>query len=312
MRLPKTAIFVLAALALGACAAPAAIQSTFDTAKTNAPAAGGTAAAPGAGAPGAAPAVRAAAPQSAASVNSSNAQSAPAELSDSSLPPLDRMIVATVNLSETATNAVDAERRAEAIAERIGGYIGSSNVRDVDGRRQATVTLRIPSAQLAEALVALRAVGDRVTEESQSTQDVTDQYTDVQSNIRNLQASETRILSLMDKATTIEQILTLERELTNVRGQIERLQGRQRVLENQADMATVSLQITEPVSVPRENWAPGEAFAQALGALTYVGQRLLVLAIWLVVFAPLYGIPLLGAAWWLRRQRPNRLPEAAA
>src|SRR5581483_9930731 len=116
---------------------------------------------------------------------------------------------------------------------------------DVDGGRQATVTLRIPSANLSAALAELRAVGERVTQENQSTQDVTADYTDVQSNIRNLQASETQILSLMDRATTVDQILALQRELTNVRGQIERLQGRQRVLENQTALATITLQISE-------------------------------------------------------------------
>src|SRR5205085_1037344 len=112
------------------------------------------------------------------------------------------------------------------------------------------------------------------------------------------QATEARLLSLMEKSTTLDQTLVLQRELTNVRGQIERLQGRQRALENQSDLATISLRITEPLTAPRPvEWTPALTFAQALAALTRIGQGLLVLVIWLGVFAPAYGIPIALVIW---------------
>ena len=70
-----------------------------------------------------------------------------------------------------------------------------------------------------------------MTTEASGSQDVTEEYVDLGANLRNLQASESAILKLMDKATQIQDVLALQRELTNVRGQIERIQGRKTYLE---------------------------------------------------------------------------------
>ena len=161
------------------------------------------------------------------------------------MPPLDRMVVANVNLTVSVAQAVEAARTAEGIATRYGGFVAGSSIRDTDRNREATVTLRIPSTSLQEALSELRSIGRKVTEETRTTQDVTDQYTDVQSSLRNLQATEARLLSLMERAGRMDEILTLQRELTNIRGQIERLEGRRRVLENRADLATIVMRLTE-------------------------------------------------------------------
>src|SRR5207245_11159999 len=84
------------------------------------------------------------------------------------------------------------------------------------------------------------------TGETSGSQDVTDEYVDLDSNLRNLQASESAILKLMDRATQIQDVLSLQRELTNVRGQIERIQGRKTYLERRSDMATITLSLRLP------------------------------------------------------------------
>ncbi|MEA2642340.1 MAG: hypothetical protein QOF51_3734 [Chloroflexota bacterium] len=315
MRLPAFVLMGLLSLAavLSACGpAPGSQQVSSDSLRAAAPPAGAPNAAGGIGA--GALTQRSAANTSATSGQPVSAQTQP----DVALPPLDRMIVATVNLSINAQNAVEAERQAESVAARYGGFVGSSNVRDVDGVRQATVTIRIPTARFTDALAELRGIGERVTDETRSTQDVTEEYTDVQSNVRNLQSTEARILSLMEKTTTLEQTLQLQRELTNVRGQIERLQGRQRVLESQSDLATIALRITEPVvpAPPRNERTLSETLAltlaQSVAALEHSVQGLLVVGIWVAVFSPLYGIPALAIAWWLRRPRPAASASPAA
>src|SRR5205085_6052703 len=99
------------------------------------------------------------------------------------------------------------------------------------------------------ALSDLRGLG-KVTTETSGSQDVTDEYVDLGANLRNLQASETAILKLMDKATQIQDVLALQRELTNVRGQIERIQGRKTYLERRTDMATITVALRLPAPPP--------------------------------------------------------------
>jgi hypothetical protein len=236
--------------------------------------------------------------------------SAGAGAPDAQLPRLDRMVISTVNLTVLVDNAVDAARRAEQLAEKYGGFVGNSAVRDVNGTREATLTLRVPTRSLNDALAELRASGRRVTDETRSTQDVTEEYTDVESNLRNLRATETQILALMERANRIEEIINLQRELTNLRGQIERLEGRRRLLENRADLATISARFTESTVARGTDPNPLDAFAEAWAALGRVALRLAVVAIWLVVFSPLYGLPL-AVIWWAVRHRSAR-PRPAA
>lgn len=239
------------------------------------------------------------------------ASSGGSSFAEASIPRLDRMVIANVNLSVSVDNAVQAARAAERVAERYGGFVGNSNVRDVDGVREATVTLRVPSHSLPDALAELRDIGRKVTDESRTTQDVTEEFTDVESSLRNLRATEAQLLAFMERATKMEDILALQRELTNLRGQIERLEGRRRVLENRADLATVAMRLLEPPSVtPRDGWAPQETFAEALAALARLGQGAGTVAIWLAVFSPIYAIPLL-IVWWLSRGRVGRAPVNA-
>jgi Domain of unknown function (DUF4349) len=231
---------------------------------------------------------------------------------DAAIPPLDRMVIANVNLSLAVDNAIDGARLAERIAERYSGFVAGSNIRDNDGGREASLTIRVPSSRLSEALSDLRGVGRRVTDESRTTQDVTEEYTDVDSNIRNLRATEAQILALMERATKVEEVLTLQRELTGIRGQIERLEGRRRVLENRSDFATIAMKLVEPITAPRpDGWNPTETVALAVAALGRFAERLGTAVIWLLVFIPVYG-PIVVAGRWLARRRRTTTPPAAA
>ncbi len=252
---------------------------------------------------------------------SSSAASAPASAgggrsssgaAEAAIPPLDRMVIANVNLSVSVDNAVEAARLAERTVERYGGFVAGSTVRDSDNGREANVTVRVPSARLSEALSDLRGIGRKVTDEARTTQDVTEEYTDLDSNVRNLRATEAQLLALMEKATKMDEVLVLQRELTGIRGQIERLEGRRRVLENRSDLATIAMKLVEPVAAARpDGWSPLETAAQALAALARFAERAGTVAIWLVIFIPIYG-PVALLAWWMARRARAARPTASA
>src|SRR5260370_11222615 len=139
--------------------------------------------------------------------------------------------------------------QARQIAPRGGGFVSASNTRvekvgDQD-RMVADLTLQVRSDAADATLSDLRNLG-KVTTETSGSQDVTEEYVDLTSNLRNLQASESAILKLMDKATQIQDVLALQRHLTNLRGQIERIQGRQTYLERPSDIATITFYLRLP------------------------------------------------------------------
>jgi hypothetical protein len=228
------------------------------------------------------------------------------------------MIIRTAQLTVEVGDMESALAQARAIAARGGGFVSASSTRvekvnDQD-RTVADLTLQIRSDAADSALSDLRALG-KVTTEASGSQDVTEEYVDLDSNLRNLQASEAAILKLMDKATQIQDIVSLQRELTNIRSQIERIQGRKRFLERRSDMATITLALRlPPVEGSRPSsgaWDPASVaqrgWQASLTVLRGVADVLIVAVAfswWLVPFVAL------GAYIWIQRRRPTT-PAAA-
>jgi hypothetical protein len=239
---PAAAQPAIGAPALVGAPVPAAVPAASGVAATSA---SGVAASSGAG-----PAAAADAQRSAAAVSGGQPASA---LPDTSAQILDRMVIRTAQLGVEVSDMEQALAQVRAIASRGGGFVSASNthierVNDQD-RTVADLTLQVRSDSADQALSDLRSLG-KVTSETSGSQDVTDEYVDVDSNLRNLQASEAAILKLMDRATQIQDVLALQRELTNVRGQIERIQGR-------TDMATISISLRLPPVQASETTASG-------------------------------------------------------
>lgn len=209
----------------------------------------------------------------------------------------------------SATIEVDSLERAvesvRALADAHGGYVANSVVHARDGRhRTATVQLRVPSDRLDRALGGLTPLGRLETLEITS-QDVGDEYVDVQARISNARTLEDRLLRLIERRTgKLEEILRAERELARVREAIERLEARRRFLEGHTTMSTLSVTLREPAPVLDRTWtammggAARQAWrhfwelcatvVEALGILVPLGVLVLV------------GVAVARRAGWLR------------
>ena len=229
------------------------------------------------------------------------------------LPSADRMIIRTVNMTIAVQDVQEAFRLAERIANEQGGLIAGSQLRQDGERMTATLTIRVPSdsATYQETLTRLRAIAERVVDEQAQAQDITEEYVDIEARLRNLQASEQSLLALLQRATSVEDILQVQRELTNVRGQIEQIQGRKQALERRADMATITLTIREAGAFARTGWSPGDTVTEAIRALGQAARALATLGIWLLIFSPIWGGFLLGL-WLLGRFLRRRVGRRRA
>ncbi len=220
---------------------------------------------------------------------------------------LDRKITRNANLELTVENVLDAVQKVEDIATSAGGFVSNSNLsvtdsQDGDTIQTATVKIRVPADSYTEVMGKLRAVAKEVRSESSDTQEVTEEYTDLQARLRNLQATEQRYLDLLSRATSINDILSLEDRLTNARGQIEQVQGRINVLDDLTDLATISVRLALPAVATTEEESQGwvqEAWSESWNAsrdvLVVVGS----IAIATVVFLPWFIVPtVIGLAFW--------------
>jgi hypothetical protein len=154
----------------------------------------------------------------------------------------------------------DISSAVQASTERVaalGGYASGSKRSGTGEDLQATGTFRIPSAQWDAALNALRSIGEVLDEET-ATDDVTTQVVDLGARIRNLQVTEQALQQIMDRATGIKDVLTVQDQLTTTRGEIEQLTSEKAHLEEQAAWST----ITATFSLPPE---PAVVVAQTTG-----------------------------------------------
>jgi uncharacterized protein YebE (UPF0316 family) len=232
--------------------------------------------------------------------------------SDANLPSattIDRMIIKTGSLSLVVK---DVKQSVEAIvkyAVQHGGFVVSSNIEERNSAPYATVTVRILSDQFDAGVKDIKAMGE-VKNETVNGQDVTEEYVDLDSQLKNLQAAETQFLSIMQRAIKIEDILAVQRELTTVRGRIEGLQGQMKYLKESARLSTITVYVSTdpnvlPVKDDQNKWKPWAEVKDNVRGLITVGQKLVNLLIWLVVYIPLWMMIFI-VVWTIRHYYRKR------
>lgn len=157
----------------------------------------------------------------------------------------ERKIIYTATLHLEVHDIREAIDEVSALTQEMGGFLAESSIhgREV-GTRRGYLVIRIPQEKLDESLKALYEMGE-VTYDDKSTQDVTEEYIDVQARVRNLERQEERLLDLLERADTVQEVLEVERELARIRYEVESLQGRLNYLTDRVDLATINLHLVE-------------------------------------------------------------------
>lgn len=238
MKLVTTFLLVLALLALAGC-------SKAEDRSSSAP----PSSAQKASAPGAAPQYD---KQQDQSVTLKKASLTDAEAAQQSNAATERKIIRNAELSLESDAPTEGQRKVTAIAEANGGFVvtSESKQRNQEGQLKpdviVTVVARVPAAQFNTALDQIRGVGSRVTQEKVTGQDVTQEYMDLEARIRTKKALEAQFLEIMKQARTVTEALEVQRQLAEVRGEIEQLEGRRRFLENQSSLSTITVTLQPP------------------------------------------------------------------
>jgi len=185
------------------------------------------------------------------------------------------------------------------MAGELNGYVVSSYKHEYERGVSGRIVIRVPSEEFEEAFVRLRQLAVAVPYETTTAEDVTEEYVDLEAQLGNFLATEAQYLTLLEKAETVEEMLKVQKELSNVRGQIEQIEGRMKYLEqtSETSLIEVSLQETQGLAEP---WSASAAFQSAVRGLTTFGRGLATVLIWLGIFCWAWVPPLVI---WLRRRR---------
>jgi hypothetical protein len=237
---------------------------------------------------------------------------------------VDRKIERNATIDMLAEDVPGTAVKIEAAATAAGGFVSQQTITktaplsedDDSDHYSATVQVRVPADKYAVLVAQLRGFADEITAENATTVEVTAQYTDLEAQLRNLQATEGQYLALLSQAATVNDILTVQDRLTGIQGQIEQVQGQIQLLDNLTALATVTVNISPPLPSPTPspspsptpvpivtpappadpNWAEdawSDSWGASMDVLRYIGVAAItagVVAVWLIAALALIAI----------------------
>jgi hypothetical protein len=202
-------------------------------------------------------------------------------------------------LNATINQATDVVRQAKGI------YVGSSTSVPSGEPASGQVTFRVPVDAFEPVLRELKGLGTYRGEKS-STEDVTNQYIDLNGQLAAWRAQERVYLRLLDRARSVTDVIAVQNQLQQVQSNIERLQGQVNYLEDQSSFSTIVLQVSEPGAAGPAGEPAGRlarAWATAVNGLGVMAAAVLVAVVWVTPLLAVAGLVLLGLRA-LRRPRP--------
>lgn len=239
---------------------------------------------------------------------------------------VERIVIKNASLEISVESPEESMKRISQMAEEMGGYVVSANMYQtyrVDGAEipTATLVIRVPAERLTEALDRIKSETEQpVRSENITSQDVTADYTDLESRLKNLEAAEDQLQQIMDNAKDTQDVLNVYNQLISIREQIEVIKGQIKYYDQSAALSAVSVELTANAAVqPIEvgGWQPQGTVRDAIQALVYAFQALVDFFIWLFLFALPVLLAIVIPIWILimvikRLRRNRRKPTTSA
>ncbi|MBI2215627.1 MAG: DUF4349 domain-containing protein [Acidobacteria bacterium] len=229
-------------------------------------------------------------------------------------PAVQRMIIRTANIELVVADPVAAAHALSLFCEARGGWVATSKQWREGEQPRASLTLRVPAKDLAVALAEARRLAIRVESETVEGQDVSEEFADLGSQLRNLEAAENELRELLvtvrQNAKRASDILEVYQQLVTIRGQIEATRGRMNYLSQMAAMSTIHAELmTDALATPvvEPGWRPLVIARDAGRSLVRTLQAFASALIWIVVYllpiALLIASPLIVIILIVRRRR---------
>jgi hypothetical protein len=146
------------------------------------------------------------------------------------------MLIYTAGITMIVAEVKAALARIDDVTKDLGGFLSR--------RDDVSITIRVPVSRFDEAVRRIEALG-QVVHRNVSVEDVTEEFVDLEVRLKNLRAIRARLESLLEKAKTVEESVLIERELGRVAGEIERIEGRMKLLKDRAAYSTITVSLQE-------------------------------------------------------------------
>ena len=229
----------------------------------------------------------------------------------------ERLVVKRAEMRVSVADPAEAMRTVVQWAESMQGYVVNSNQWNStsDGQTyiNASVMVRVPAERLDEMMQKVRDLAadpkTGVLSETVTGEDVTAEYVDSQARLRNLKAAEAQLVELLDQAPDLEYTLDIFRELTEIRSQIEVLEGRIKYLEESAALSALSVEFVAEASLQPLQigpWKPAGVAKEAIQTLVKVAQDIGTALIKFVIIWVPFLLPIGLIVYFVRKGAKKR------
>jgi hypothetical protein len=184
---------------------------------------------------------------------------------------VEKKIIKNGNLSLRVEKTEQAVKKIAQVAKGFGGEVFSSSFSErTKGSKNGYMTIKVPSDKFDQTMEEIKEVATQVVNESSNAQDVTEQYVDLQAQLKNKKAEEGAFLKILDRSGEIKDVLSVTREVSRVRGEIERLQARINYMESQTSKATISVSLSQDATITpiNDDWRPWQIVKGSVKQLT--------------------------------------------
>lgn len=165
-------------------------------------------------------------------------------------PTSNRLIIKNAELEMLVDDTDTAINRSLGIVIEYNGYVINNRTWFKDDFKYATVTIGVPVQNFEEMMRRLKGLAVMVTNETASGQDVTDQYVDLESRLRNLEATASRIRDFLDQAQDVDKALEISNQLSEVEAEIEQTKGQMTFIKERAAYSTITMHLTPQIPTP--------------------------------------------------------------
>jgi len=233
----------------------------------------------------------------------------------------DRKIIRNASLTMEVKSTSDMQHKVTSIAESHGGFVVTSEAKqreDADPEKRTLdikLVVRVPSERFGSALDQIRGLANTLREENVTGQDVTEEFIDLEARIRTQRALELQFLEIMKQARKVEDALEVQRQIADVRTDIEKLEGRKRFLENRASLSTIVVTLEGPRQIVVSTTTFGRSLREAVAEGVDLGSAILLFLVrFVIIMVPVTVFVLLPLGllfrYFVRRAKRIQLAEA--
>ncbi|AFH50899.1 Hypothetical protein IALB_3196 [Ignavibacterium album JCM 16511] len=163
---------------------------------------------------------------------------------------VERKIIKEGNIRFETSSVKETEKFIRTKVAELGGYVGNENVYNFEDRVEHTLIARVPEDKFNTLLDKISSAAEKIESKNVSSLDVTEEFIDVEARIKTKKELEARYKEILKKATRVDEILNIEREMGNLRSEIESLEGRMNYLKNRISLSTLTITFYEKISTP--------------------------------------------------------------